>query len=271
MDVFGLLRDPHGRALSTSNHERKAKYLLNQEYVPANFDGLIIGASASVSWAPAYLTGYHFYNESLEGGNATEERILVEHAMKKGHFKVALVGLHPRITEYHELGDGLDKATPAEALGSLNSFGIEADVLLTRLTHRHRAFSPDGSHDMPVHVPTSLKPGEPTTEIWQDPQSLADYKALISELQQTGTRVVYVIYPTLAEFHDYNAAVMQQYREEILKQLPPAPVVDFDGPADAAFRATRSNYIDDIHLTPQGSITLTRMIDQRMHEVLHDR
>jgi len=67
LDLFGIYRDPHGRTLITSEHERKAKYLLNQAYVPANFDALIIGASASVNWHSNYFTGYRFYNESIEG------------------------------------------------------------------------------------------------------------------------------------------------------------------------------------------------------------
>jgi len=39
---FRHLSRSRGRALITSEHERKAKYLLNQAYVPANFDALII-------------------------------------------------------------------------------------------------------------------------------------------------------------------------------------------------------------------------------------
>ena len=69
MDVFGILRDPHGRYLVTSHHEPKAKYLLNRAYVPANFDALVIGASASENWDLSRFTGYRFYNESIEGGN----------------------------------------------------------------------------------------------------------------------------------------------------------------------------------------------------------
>ena len=117
LDVFGILRNPAGRALITSSHERQAKYLLNEAYVPENFNALIIGASASVNWRPQRLTGYRFYDESLEGGNATEQRKLVELALRRGHFQVALVGIFPRITGSHELQDGLDQVNRSEALG----------------------------------------------------------------------------------------------------------------------------------------------------------
>jgi len=86
LDIYGILRDPAGRQLITSEHERKAKYLLNQAYVPANYDALIIGASASVNWHGEYLTGYRFYNESVEGGDASEERKLVETVLADGNY-----------------------------------------------------------------------------------------------------------------------------------------------------------------------------------------
>ena len=123
LDIYGILRDPAGRQLITSEHERKAKYLLNQAYVPANYDALIIGASASVNWHGEYLTGYRFYNESVEGGDASEERKLVEQALPRGHFRVALVGLYPRITGLHLLQDGFERVNRTEALGSLSSLG----------------------------------------------------------------------------------------------------------------------------------------------------
>jgi len=132
LDLFGIYRDPRGRALITSEHERKAKYLLNQAYVPANFDALIIGASASVNWHSNYFTGYRFYNESIEGGDASEERRLVDQALPQGHFKVALVALTPRVTALHILQDGFDQVTRTEVLGSISSLGVEYDAGTTR-------------------------------------------------------------------------------------------------------------------------------------------
>ena len=64
LDVYGLYRDPHGRRLTTATRERKAKFLLNGRYVPANFDALVVGGASSVYVQPVPLGMYRVYNES---------------------------------------------------------------------------------------------------------------------------------------------------------------------------------------------------------------
>src|SRR4051812_25224050 len=96
MDIYGLFRDPHGREIAVSDvdSDRVMKFLLNQRYVPSNFDGLVIGASNTINYRLTAVQSYRLYNESLEGSNASEERILVEQALHRGHFKIAIVCLY---------------------------------------------------------------------------------------------------------------------------------------------------------------------------------
>ncbi len=265
LDVFGVLRDPAGRALITSSHERQAKYLLNEAYVPENFDALIVGASASVNWRPQRLTGYRFYDESLEGGNATEQRKLVEEALKRGHFKVALVGIFPRITGSHALQDGLDQATRTEAFGSLAAFNVEVEMLLNKLRHRTPTFYPDGSHEMP-----STKPEPPTAKMnmKQDPQATEDYRALVQELQAHCVRVIYIVYPVYTPAYDFNHAELLSFRQSFPATLPLAPILDLNEPEYQAFRDDPGNYIDEIHLSRKGADQLTGIINIRMHALL---
>ncbi len=266
LDVFGVLRDSAGRALITSSHERQAKYLLNEAYVPENFNALIVGASASVNWRPQRLTGYRFYDESLEGGNATEQRKLVERALQRGHFKLALVGIFPRITGSHELQDGLDQVNRAEALGSLAAFNIEAEMLFNNLRHRTPTFYPDGSHEMP-----STKPEPPTAKMnmKQDPEAIGDYRALVRELQAHGVQVIYVTYPVYTPAYDFNRDALLAYRKHFPATLPPAPIIDLNEPQYKAFRDDPGNYIDEIHLSRSGADKLTDIINSRMHELLN--
>ena len=265
LDVFGVLRDPARRALITSSHERQAKYLLNEAYVPENFNALIVGASASVNWRPQRLTGYRFYDESLEGGNATEQRKLVELALRRGHFQVALVGIFPRITGSHELQDGLDQVNRTEALGSLAAFNIEAEMLFDKLRHRTPSFYPDGSHEMP-----STRPEPPTVKMnmKQDSQSIKDYRMLVQELEARGVRVLYVVYPVYTPAYDFNRKALLAYRDTFPATLPPAPIIDLNEPQYKAFRDDPGNYIDEIHLSRKGADKLTDIINTRMHELL---
>lgn len=268
LDVFGVLRDPRGRALMTSSHERQAKYLLNEAYVPENFDALIVGASASVNWRPGKLSGYRFYDESLEGGNATEQRRLVEAALRRGHFKVALVGIFPRITGSHELQDGLDQVKRAEALGSLAAFNIEAEMLVNRWRQRAPVFYADGSHEMPSATPEAPKMKMNMT---QDPQAVEDYRALVEELQADGVKVIYVVYPVYTPAYEFNREELARFQKSFRASLPAAPVIDLNAPEYKGFRDAAGNYIDEIHLSRGGADRLTDILNARMHELLAER
>ena len=271
LDLLGIFRDPHGRALITSEHERKAKYLLNQAYVPANFDALIIGASASVNWNSSYLTGYHFYNESLEGGDASEERRLVEQALPKGHFKVALVALYPRITSMHVLQDGFDQVRRVEVLGSISSIGLEYDDLMNHLHPRPQTYFPDGSHVLPKHAPPS--PDETPSRLgsYEDPEAVGDYQRAIQELMDRGARIVYVTDPLFGPHYRYNKDLMDGYLKWVARVMPQAPLIDFNAPEYSAFCDDPNNFIDDVHLSPTGTEKLSQMLNVRMHQALGDQ
>jgi len=271
MDIFGIFRDTRGRALITSEHERKAKYLLNQVYVPENFDALIIGASVSVNWRSDKLTGYRFYNESLEGGDASEERRLVEQALPRGHFKVALVGLYPRITSLHLLQDGFDKVTRAEVLGSISALGLEYDTVMNRLHPQPQTYFPDGSHELPKHAPPGINDAGGRMDGTLDPESVEDYRFAVQSLADRGTRIVYVVYPMYQPNYLVNQDMMAGYLKEVTSILPPGPVIDFNGPEYTSFRSDPTNYIDLIHLSSTGAAKITRLLNTRMHEVLRDQ
>jgi hypothetical protein len=272
MDVFGILRDTKGRSLITSRRERKAKYLLSQAYVPTNFDALIIGSSISVNWPTANLMGFKFYNESLEGGNATEERTLVDHGLAHGHFKLALMGLYPHITGDHSFRDGLDQANWKEALGSLDALDIQEEILTNRLKHRPALFYPDGSHDLPsASIFKKPEPGDPKLDVSQDPKALGDYRGLVDDLTAHGVRVIYFYYPFSEWNYQYNHEGLVSYVQAVARNMPPEPTIDFNSPQYEFFRNDATNYVvDAIHLSPKGADTLTRLLNRRLQEILQN-
>src|SRR6185295_18204642 len=69
LDYYGLFRDAKDRSLTFYSNERTSKYLYGFNYIPANFDGLLIGTSASLNWDPSAIKGYRIYNASISGGN----------------------------------------------------------------------------------------------------------------------------------------------------------------------------------------------------------
>ncbi len=272
LDIFGLLRDPRGRELANSRHERKAKYLLNFNYVPENFDALVIGASSSENWRLEGLSQYRFYNEGMLGANGTEERMLVEKALEKGHFKVALVGIDLATTGRHDLQDGLDHVDPREALGSFYSYVMLFDRLHDRLLHRPSNFYPDGSWVFPPH---KLYPPDPNVPFVRnnpkDQKAAEDYRIMIEELMAHGTRVVYVVAPHFGLYENGARQVFADYMRDFLASNPPAPLINFNDDRFAAIHDNPEYFIDEDHLSPAGVPVVSKLVIQQMHEVLHDQ
>jgi hypothetical protein len=272
LDMFGLLRDTHGRQLSNSRHERKAKYLLNFNYVPDNFDALVIGASSSANWRLDGLSKYNFYNESILGGDGTEQRLLVEKGLEKGsdygHYKVALVGISRGVTDRHDLQDGLDQVNPHEALGSVYAYAILFDRLHDHLLHRPSGFYPDGSWEFPQHKLEPPKTYVPYQPHKIDHKAAEDYRLLIQELIAHGTRVIYVVAPHYGLDLDGSRQILDQYKRDFLAIMPPAPVIDFNDDRYAAQRANPDNMIDEDHLSLDGVPVYSKLVIERMNEIL---
>src|SRR4051794_15647193 len=53
MDPYGLFREVRGRDIPVTVNERTTKYLLGYNYIPTNFDGVLVGSSISGNWNTA--------------------------------------------------------------------------------------------------------------------------------------------------------------------------------------------------------------------------
>lgn len=272
LDVYGILRDPHGRSLATSGlhipttDDRISKYLLNQRYVPSNFDGLLIGSSTTGNWNPDLIHGYRIYNESLAAGNATEEKTLVDQALRTGHFKLALCVLSPYVVGSHALKEGLDHVRRREALGSINSFGEEGAKALAALHLQQNTFFPNGSRELFVAMKLDK---ELSPDLFQtDPQAIADYRSLIETLESHGVKIVYVIPPLYQPLYDANRIRLERFLQSMQTALPPAPLIDFTGPEYAAYNSDPRNFSDGLHMSPAGAIEISQILNRKLHALL---
>jgi len=267
IDPYGVWRDPRGRNLSVYLSERKAKYFMNQRYVPENFDGLIIGQSSSAVLDVPQIAGIRMYNESLPRGNAVEERILVNQALMKGHYKLAIVLLAPTITCKHSLEDGLDTVSKAEAIGSIHLFVHEAGYLLHSL--HIRSFRGDAAPDgqlLGLAAKQAIVERSNPSYFVIDPIAVKEYREMIETLQQSGVKVVYYVPPIYEPYYQLNKKLFQENLEAQISQLPPAPIVDLSIPEYAALRSDRANFDDCWHVSRQGGIRVTALLNQLVPE-----
>jgi hypothetical protein len=262
IDPYGVLRDSRGRKLAVFFSERRVKFLMNKRYVPTNFDGLIVGTSASSNWTIPTLLGYRIYNESLSGGNAAEERFLVDQGLSTGSYRFALLLLAPPMTSDHNLQDGLDAVKTSEALASFHLFVHEAAFTLLAMNRRFSKSetTPDGQYLFNFSQNFNLAPLEPTY-FRIDPIAIGQYRSLIQSLQSRGAKIVYVVPPLYEPCYQLNRENYRAYLEAIRPLLPPAPIIDFENTEFNSLRADPDNFMDCFHVTPRGAANVSTLLE----------
>jgi hypothetical protein len=273
-DPFGVLRDPQGRVLMTSNYrhnsERTSKYLLNFHYVPENFDALVTGTSQQAALRLNGLSPYRFYNEGIFRGDGSEERLLVDKALETGHFKLALVGISFGLTERHDLQDALDQATPQQALGSLYFYQSLLDLKFG-MRGKVGAHFPDGSWMFPQIKRDPNAPESHGAPPPIDLKAAADYRKMIENLESRHVKVIYFISPHGHMDHPYTRGIIDGYRNWFLSYMPPAPIIDLNEPEYAAYARNPDLMIDEDHLSEEGSRIYSRLVMARVQQIVQGR
>jgi hypothetical protein len=261
IDPYGLLRDPTGRKLGIHFAERKAKFLMSRRYVPANFDGLIVGPSSSANWSVDQLAGARMFNESIDGANAAEEQLIAGQALTRGNFKLAVFIIHPILTASHDVKEGLDHANETEALGSIHLFVNEIANILQAAHVRFRTSDAAPNGQLVFNTRTDLTPIPFKPEVLRmDQTALAQYRDLINSFQMRGAKVIYVIPPIYEPCYALDRQALQNYLQSAEAVLPPAPIIDLNAPEFSSFRASSENYIDCVHLQAQGASRIVALL-----------
>ena len=270
LDPYGLFRNPRGRRLTVAFAGRKAKFLLSKRYVPANFNALLIGPSSSENWDPASIPDFNIYNESILGSNVAEEKRIVDQALPRGHFKLAICILYPTMTTNHAMNDGLDAVSTVEALGSIHLYVNEAVHILAALHHSiGEISSPNGSTPLKVLPQHFDAAPYPPSYFQLDPVAVDAYTKMVQSLRDRGATILYIIPPLYEPFRSANSAALGNYKQVMQRTLPPAPIIDLDGPDFDAFRSDPSNYVDSFHVNAEGAAKIDAYLAQRIPQALN--
>jgi hypothetical protein len=265
VDPYGVWRNPAGRKLPVAviTTGRKAKFLLSERYVPMNYDGLIIGASNLATWDIPTLAGAQIYNLSLEGGDSTEEKIVLDQALHRGHFKLAVFVLSTAMTASHDVKGGLDATTTAESLASFHLYIQEAAYAVRAVHHGAGLIdiAANGHYNYrPMHKNLDLN-GTPTP-FQIDPVALTNYRAMVQALKDQGATIVYVAPPLYEPFYRLHQAESEAYLKTMLSLLPSAPLIDFQASEYAALCSDPNNFADTAHLEPAGVEKFTALLTE---------
>jgi|GEM_PF-1774471 len=270
-DVYGVYRSTRGRRMAPLQNERLFKYLFAYDYIPTNFDGILVGSSVTGNWETAAISGHHIYNASLTGGNATEERAIVEKVIQSKCPSLVLFSIQPYLTE--TVGKKtvfMEESQRWAGLGSLQVFKAYFIKWQESRGRRRREFSPNGQDDYdPAMFNRALRAKQENTgEFVVEPGALADYKAMVASARRCGAKVVAFIPPIETDFWDLRPDAYHRYFDLLRTAFEPTePIIDMNGPDLATFRADTTNFTDGIHISSAGAQQLISYLERRLSAV----
>jgi len=101
-----------------------------------------------------------------------------------------------------------------------------------------------------------------------DPIAVEAYRSMVESLRNNGASIVYVYMPIYRPLYDLNKTSYTTYLETMRRNLPPAPLVDFNGPEYTSQTSDRSNFFDCFHMRPRGAEAFVPLLTKLVQEAI---
>ncbi len=283
LDEFGIFRDVSHRELRIYTSERLSKYLFSLHYIPAKFNGVLLGPSLSDIIDTREIKGAVIYNLSLTGGNASELRRLFENVARKGNLRVLVICVDPFITRKTGMEElDLNAGLFWSSLGSTSTFKFyrqkrraEQGKAVPDMSknsewgrYHYMIFRGVDAREAVEHYAAVLRLKGPE-EYHLDPVAFADLKGIVTLAREKNIRI-------MAYYHPYPEPVYREIREKyraFQREVNPLfcrddIVWDFNG-GYREFRSNYDNYLDNVHLSDRGAAYIAGEIDRLLRERFH--
>jgi len=271
---YGLFGNVSGREIKIYSYlgsERLSKYLFSYNYIPSNFEGILIGSSVSDNLNTKLIQEFKIYNASLISGNISELRYIVDNLIqnnKKIWFMI--ICLDPYITK--DSGRKTSYIHPREywgALGSLDTVKMHISKLFVYVR-----LLPDYCNDygyynfnvdkVGIDSEKAIKEAARHSRIEKieiDDDALRDLKGVVSNAKKHGLKVFAFYYPRPRELYLLNKQPYSAYQTIINSAFSPEDLVwDFNGEYYKEFTRDYKNYSDSGHLSDAGALFLLKEI-----------
>jgi hypothetical protein len=151
----------------------------------------------------------------------------------------------------------MDRFLELSALGSTSLIEAYKEMVKVELHRAPLVFDAAGKETF-VTVRQDLNPVlealfRSGNEFAVDPIALAAYRRGVERVRAHGLAVVFVVPPMFEELRRRKPEAFARYARLITAVDPEAPVIDFTTPEFLAFRQTRSNFEDGVHLVPRAA------------------
>ena len=279
IDFYGLFHPERHAPARIYSNERTGKYLLTMQYVPRNFQGILVGSSVSGNWPVTAVGDLPVYNASLSGGNASEELLLVENVLRVARPKFAIICIHPYLTASH--GRKSAHMVPADYLGSLGSLTLLREYVGALLT-KYRGTPPQadangvdnfevgGLRDPRITAMRDLaKVDRASRPLEVDVSGVRDFETILSDLRRDGVRLVGFIPPIPTpelqahedDYREYFATTRALFHED-------EPVFDFNTSEYRTYTEAPGTFFDGVHLSRSAAAYFSSLLKRRVFEHL---
>jgi hypothetical protein len=272
MNEYGLFGNAKGMSINIWNNERTSMYLLSFNYIPANFEGILIGPSFSDNLDTKKISGFKIYNASIDGGNITELKYIAENIIQRGNLKFIIICLSPYMTKNN--GMKTSDISPQKywgALGSKEMLYRYLYKLFTMLGLRYDIYNDYGHMNFNLwlekqeiaksELVTQSRPERNSDKMKKNNDNDIEFidKIAYNELSEIlilsrkkGVKIFGYYYPYYIE--RYNEKRFKTYKERIDKLFDEKDVIwNLNDDKHMAFRSDPSNYYDRTHLSVKGT------------------
>jgi hypothetical protein len=272
LNALGVFGDVRGKTYASGlEDDREAKYLFSFNYIPSNFDGVLVGTSVTGNWDTSKIDSARTYNLSVKEATITEEKILVENILAHGKLRLALFCLYPRMVHAH--GRKTAYMMPRDywtALGSEQLLRAYRNLILAKYGHRKPSFNSFGVLDL-SNLESNPEPWRISyrdyheTEIVIDETAFAEYAALVKETRASGARVVGFVPPHESEF--WNTPDYGRFLARMKSLfLPGELMLDFNDPRYDQYRNNPDNFFDTVHMAKKSTNFLVSELNARLDQ-----
>ena len=272
---YGLFGDVKGKSIKIYGDERTSKYLLSFNYIPSNFDGLLIGSSVSDNIDTKEFVGSRIYNASINGTTVAELKILVDNVLAKGSLKCVIISLYPILTASDE--KRTNRMVESEywgSLGSINTLDFYRRKFLISSGRMYDYFNDYGRYNYNLRkagrdsarlIEQKAAGMKPDETISVNERACTELDAMLKTLRATGTTIFAYYHPIPQDYFALYEKSYKSYQEKINAFFDPTDILwDYNTAEFIDFRKDYTNYCDEVHLSQKGIDYITRDINTKL-------
>lgn len=270
MDEYGLFGEVKGQMKKIWYNERTSKYLLSYKYIPENFEGILIGSSVSDNLDTKKILGFKVYNASINGGNISELKPIVQNVVEKGNLRFIIICLYPYLTKNHGLKTSY--INPQEYWGALGSKEILKMYIaksLIRLGLVHDKFNDYGYHNFNLDTERKAVAAKIKNKDVEyiDNVAYAELSQLIDSAKKKRIKILGFYYPYYIE--NFNEKCFKTYKDKIDRLFEDNDFIwDMNTDEYLNFRSNLSNYYDKGHFSLAGAHFIIKDINNKLNPTL---